>query len=83
MIQKGSCPLWAIALEKLFCCLINQNLKLFLEIMDDASSIRPAWLHRGRVCVLDWAACSPDLLPTENIWFMMKYKIQQRKSQDC
>jgi len=26
------------------------------------------------------AACSPDLSPTENIWFLMKRKIRQRRS---
>ena len=33
---------------------------------------------RVRVQVLDWPASSPDLSPTENVWYIMKHKIQQR-----
>ena len=38
-----------------------------------------AWLHIRAVRLLDWPACSPYLLQTENIWHIIKHKIQKRK----
>ncbi len=37
------------------------------------AAITTAWLHSRRVRVLNWPACSPDLLPIENIWRKEKY----------
>ena len=35
----------------------------------------------GRVRVLDWPVCSPDLCPIENIWCIMKRRMIQRPPQ--
>ncbi len=43
--------------------------------------ITTAWLRSGRVRVLNWPACSPDLSPIENIWHIIKQKICQRRPQ--
>ncbi len=45
------------------------------------AAITTAWLHRRRVQVLNWPACSPDLSPIENIWRTIKRKIHQRTLQ--
>lgn len=38
-----------------------------------------AWLHRRRVWVLNWRACTPDLTPNENIKNITKRKIWERR----
>ncbi len=42
------------------------------------ADITTAWLRSRRVRVLNWPACSPDLSPIENIWRIIKRKINQR-----
>ncbi len=42
------------------------------------ASITTSWLRR-RIRVLKWPACSPVLSPIENIWRIIKRKIQQRR----
>ncbi len=45
------------------------------------AAITTAWLRSRRVRVLNWPTCSPDLLPIENIWRIIKRKIRQRQPQ--
>ncbi len=40
------------------------------------AAITTAWLHSRRVRVLNWPACSPDLSPIQNIWLIIKRKIE-------
>ncbi len=43
------------------------------------AAITTAWLRSRRVRVLNWPAYSPDLSPIENIWYIIKQKIRQRR----
>uniref|UniRef100_A0A9J8BDR5 Transposase n=1 Tax=Cyprinus carpio carpio TaxID=630221 RepID=A0A9J8BDR5_CYPCA len=43
------------------------------------ASITTSWLHRRRIRVLKWPACSPDLSLIENIWHIIKRKMRQRR----
>ncbi len=43
------------------------------------AAITTAWIHSRRVWVLNSPACSPDRSPIENIWWIIKRKISQRR----
>uniref|UniRef100_A0AAY5KHH0 Tc1-like transposase DDE domain-containing protein n=1 Tax=Esox lucius TaxID=8010 RepID=A0AAY5KHH0_ESOLU len=43
------------------------------------ASITMSWLHRRRIRLLKWPACTPDLSPIENIWRIIKRKVRQSK----
>ena len=53
-------------------CLFQQD-----NAKPHSARVTTAWLRSKRVQVLDWPACSPDLSPIENVWSIMKRKIQQ------
>ncbi|KAL6463867.1 hypothetical protein MHYP_G00282580 [Metynnis hypsauchen] len=55
-------------------CLFQQD-----NAKPHSARVTTAWLHSKRVRILDWPACSPDLSPIENVWRIMKHKIQQRR----
>ena len=55
-------------------CLFQQD-----NAKPHSARVTTAWLRSKRVRVLDWPACSPDLSPIENVWHIMKRKIQQRR----
>ena len=44
-----------------------------------SAQVTKAWLHRQRMRLFDWPACSPDLSPIENVWHIMKRRIRQRR----
>lgn len=48
-----------------------------VNVRSHSAHARTAWLHRHRVCALDWPACSPDWSPTENVWHITKQRIRQ------
>ncbi len=54
-------------------CLFQQD-----NAKPHTAAITTAWLRSRRVRVLNRPACSPDLLPIENIWRIIKRKIHQR-----
>ena len=52
-----------------------------LYICEGTINVTTALLCGKRVRVLDWPACIPDLSPIENVWSIMKRKIQQQSHQ--
>ncbi len=52
-----------------------------LDTKPNTAAITKAWLHSRRVQVLNWPACSPDLSHIENIWHIIKHKMQPQTLQ--
>ncbi len=49
------------------------------NVKSHTAAITTAWLRSRRVRVLNWPAYSLDLLPIENIWRIIKWKIHKRR----
>ena len=43
------------------------------------SKLSKAWKAENQINVLEWPANSPDCNPMENVWGLMKVRINQRK----
>ncbi len=54
-------------------CVFQQNIA-----KPHTAAITTAWLHSGRVRMLNWPECCPYLSPIEKIWHIIKWKIHQR-----
>jgi transposase len=76
-----------------YCQILNENLLPTINVLhpegwtlmqDNATchtSLKTkSWLKENEVAIMSWPACSPDLNPIENIWGLMKNKLERTEN---